>query len=141
MARRTLNWTAVDGRDKGKRFLLTEMSARDAENWALRALLALGKNGIEIPDTAFDAGMAGIARVGLGLFLKADPVTAANLLDELMACVQIQPDQRNPNVSRPLVDDDTEEVQTRMKLKIEVFKLHTDFSMAVAPSTSGQAPA
>ena len=36
MARNVVNYTATDGRDKGKVFLLTEMSARQGEEWAMR---------------------------------------------------------------------------------------------------------
>src|SRR5690242_21778037 len=48
--RKTLRYTvAEEGRDKGKTYLLTEMSASQAEMWAARAFLAMANNGIEIP--------------------------------------------------------------------------------------------
>lgn len=42
------------------------------------------------------------------------------------------PDPANQSVKRNLIDDDTEEVMTRLKLRGEVFKLHVDFLTAAA---------
>ena len=62
MARNTKSLTiSAEGRDKGKTFLLTEMSAVRAEKWAARAVLALLKSGVELPEDAAQAGLAGIA--------------------------------------------------------------------------------
>ena len=49
-----------------------------------------------------------------------------------MKCVQAVPDPANQSVKRNLIDDDTEEVITRLKLRSEVFKLHVDFFTATA---------
>ena len=50
MARSISNYTVQDeGRDNGKVFVLTEMPASRAESWAMRALLALMANGVEVP--------------------------------------------------------------------------------------------
>ncbi|MEG4669546.1 hypothetical protein UXP85_25165, partial [Enterobacter cloacae] len=57
---------------------------------------------------------------------------ARPLLDELMKCVQAVPNPADQNIKRPLIDDDTEEVMTRLKLRGEVFKLHVDFLTAAA---------
>ena len=50
MARKESTFIAESGRDKGKQYLITEMSATQAENWAIKALLAVGNAGIEIPE-------------------------------------------------------------------------------------------
>ena len=50
MARKEASFTAESGRDKGKQFLITEMSASQAENWAIKVILAIGNAGIEIPE-------------------------------------------------------------------------------------------
>lgn len=142
MARKTLIYTVQDeGRDIGKCFSLTEMPASQAERWAIRAFLAMAKGGIEIPDGLEQSGMAGIAKVGLGLLLKIPPEDALPLLDEMMGCVQFVPNPSNRNVVRALIEDDIEEVITRFKLRKEVFGLHVDFSKAGATSTSESAPA
>lgn len=133
MARKELYYTVEDkGRDNGKKFYIREMSATQAEWWAIRAILAMANNGINLPDNLSDMGMAGMAKVGLEMVAKIPPEDARPLLDELMKCVQAVPNPDDLNIKRPLIDDDTEEVITRLKLRGEVFKLHVDFLTAVA---------
>ncbi|USA53872.1 hypothetical protein NDN13_01380 [Acinetobacter sp. C32I] len=118
-----------DNRDKGKKFLITEMSAYQAEAWATRALLALTNAGAEIPDNVAEMGLAGIANVGFSALSKLQYDDAKPLLDELMDCVQII----MPAITRPLIhgdDGDIEEISTYMKLKKEAFMLHVNFSKA-----------
>jgi len=133
MARKEIDYS-VDGdnRDTGKLFRITEMPSTEAEWWAIRAGLAMAKNGVEVPDNIADMGMHEMARIGLGMLTKVDPVDAKPLLDELMKCVKIIPDPSNRNIVRSLVDSDIEEVSTRLKLRAEVFKLHVGFSQAAA---------
>ncbi|EPN6131782.1 hypothetical protein ACT2OS_000266 [Enterobacter asburiae] len=133
MARKELYYTVEDkGRDYGKKFYIREMSATQAEWWAIRAILAMANNGINLPDNLSDMGMAGMAKVGLEMVAKIPPEDARPLLDELMKCVQAVPNPDDLNIKRPLIDDDTEEVITRLKLRGEVFKLHVDFLTAAA---------
>lgn len=134
------------GRDAGKSFLLTEMAARPAEKWATRAFLALSRAGIDIPEDIAQQGIAGLAIVGFKMLGGMSFQDAEPLLDEMMACVQFLP---NPATlqPRPLVDngtegDDIEEVQTRIRLRAEVFTLHTGFTFADAGSKlTSMAPA
>ena len=65
MARKELTYTAQDGRDKGKKFKLTEMGAAQAERWAMRALLAFMNSGAEIPSGLDKLGMSALAEVGI----------------------------------------------------------------------------
>lgn len=142
MARNTLNYTVTDeGRDKGKTFVLTEMPASMAESWAMRALLALLANNADIPPGIERAGMAGMAEVGIKALSGLKWEVAEPLLDEMWSCVQIMPDPSKPHVVRPLIEEDIEEITTRVKLRAEVWKLHTGFLKAVAPSTFGGSPA
>lgn len=128
MARKTLTITIdTAGRDKGKVFVLTEMPASQAERWALRALSALASSGVEVPDDLRDAGFAGIARLGIQAFGNLPWEKAEPLLDEMFRCVQVQP---SPKVVRDLIEDDIEEIATRLKLRMELFKLHADFLQA-----------
>lgn len=117
-----------EGRDKGRVYHLREMSAAQAEEWATRALLAMGRSGVEIPDDVRGAGLAGVAIMGLQSIMKADFHDVKPLLDEMMTCITFKPDPRNPGFTRELLDDDIEEVSTRLKLRGEVFRLHVDFS-------------
>lgn len=136
MARKTINYTVADeGRDFGKLFVLREMAASQAERWAVRAFLAMARNGIEVPDGLMEAGMAGMASAGLGMLTKIPYDEASVLMDEMFQCVTIQP---STNITRALVEDDIEEIATRIKLRAAVFKLHVDFSKAAAPSTPAQ---
>lgn len=140
MARKTEIYVVTkDGRDKGKRFLITEMSAMRAERWATRALLALTKSGENLDYVRSEkGGMAALAVAAIrGLqhlnFDDADP-----LMMEMMDCVQIIPDPKHPETARPLVQndaegDDIEEVETRVILKQRVFKLHSDFFTNAGP--------
>jgi hypothetical protein len=134
MARKELTYIAEDGRDKerGTKFKITEMPAAQAERWAMRALMALMKSGVQIPDNFEKLGMSGMAEMGIRAVAGLDWETAEPLLNEMMSCVQLIPDPTKPFFSRPLTDDDIEEISTRLKLRLEVFKLHTDFLQAVA---------
>ena len=109
------------------------MSAAQAEDWALRAFLALARSGADIPENVEEAGFAGIATMGLKAFAGMTHADARPLMDEMFStCVEIIPDPSKPQVRRSLVDDDTEEVATRLWLRGEVFKLHVDFSKVAA---------
>ena len=127
----------AENRDKGKTFLLTEMSAAQAEKWAARAFLALAKSGAELPAGAADAGLAGVATAGLAALSGLDWELAEPLLDEMFRCIQIQPDPiKHPRFTRALTEEDTEEVMTRITLRKELLELHLGFSLAAKLSTS-----
>ncbi|QIC87507.1 hypothetical protein F0336_14055 [Serratia liquefaciens] len=132
MARKELfhEVTGTKGRDEGKVFFIQEMPASKAEAWAIRCALAMAKGGVELPENFADLGMAGLAKVGLGLLAKVPFEEAKPLLDEIMTCVQFVPDPQNHAVKRHLIESDIEEVGTRLKLRAEVFNLHVDFITA-----------
>ena len=122
---------ATAGRDAGKQFLITEMSAIKAEKWATRAILAMGRSGLDIPDNIRGAGMAAMAVLGLRTMLSMKWEDAEPLLDEMLGCIQIIPDpKKNPTFLRKLEEVDIEEVKTLFDLRLEVFALHTGFSSA-----------
>ena len=136
MARRIASFTASAGRDAGKVFRITEMPADQAERWAVKAFLAAAKGGVTLPENAAESGFAGIAQMGFSMLANMPPELAFELLDEMMACVQYQPNPAKPEVVRGLIADDIEEVMTRLQLRKAVFDLHVDFSQAAATSTS-----
>lgn len=133
MARKEASFVADTGRDKGKQFLITEMPASQAESWAIKAILAVGKAGIEIPENIASQGMAGLLAVGYMNLLKIPFEAAKPLLDEMMSCVQFIP---SSNVKRPLIEDDIEEVQTRLLLRKAIWNLHMDFFLGESKLTS-----
>ncbi|END8615764.1 TPA: hypothetical protein ACTL3K_004929, partial [Escherichia coli] len=107
------------GRDKGKVFHLTEMSASQAEWWAMRAIMAMGRGGVELPDDVRSLGMAALALEGLKALSKIPPDEARPLMDEMMDCVQFVPDPKKRSIRRPLVEEDIEEIITRLNLRAE----------------------
>lgn len=128
MARKSRDITINDAesRDNGKTFRITEMPASQAEKWAIRALLAVAKSGVELPDGAMQGGMRVIAYLGLQALTNLHFEDADPLLDEMFACIQIV----EPKIVRALTEDDIEEVRTRVNLRKEVFELHLGFSVA-----------
>lgn len=131
MARKTLEVPIeAAGRDLDKLFIITEWPAKRAENWGTRAVIAMCRAGASIAPPA-PKGMSGLLAVGgvgsMLMYIDSDEVTT--LLEELMECIKIQPD-KNKAFVRPLVEDDIEEVATRLYLKQEVFSLHTGFTFA-----------
>jgi hypothetical protein len=139
MARKTLTYVVgSDGRDKGKTFLLTEMPATKAEDWAIRAMMALGAANVEVPDGALHLGMAALMEIGLKKLFAIDAPTLKPLLAELMECVEYVPNPQKPQVKLPYptFEGQVEEVATLLTLKWEVLKLHVDFSRAAGLSGS-----
>lgn len=120
---------AAEGRDKGKTFHITEMSALQAERWATRVLFAMAKGGAEIPEGIADAGMAGLIYIGLNACLKMNYEDAEPLLNEMLTCVKIIPDPAKPLIMRSDIEGDIEEVATLITLRSEIFYLHTGFSL------------
>jgi len=141
MARKVETVVASYGRDAGKQFVITEMSARGAEKWALRAMLALGRSGVDLPDDAGGGGIAVLAAVGLRAIISARFEDAEPLLDEMISCVEIVPDPASPAVKRRIMPDDAdiEEVATILWLRSEVFRVHVGFSIAAELSKLGAA--
>ena len=133
MARKESTFIADSGRDKGKQYLITEMPATQAESWAIKALLAVGNAGIEIPEEIATQGMAGLLAVSYMNLLKIPFESARPLLDEMMTCVQYVP---SANLKRPLIEDDIEEVSTRLHLRKAVWNLHMDFFFGESELTS-----
>lgn len=140
MRRREIVKAPADyGRDAGKHFEITEWDAARAESWAIRALLAFSRGGSDFPIEVVGRGMEGVFYVGIQTFLRGQ-VRAEEvipILNELLECVQMirDPKARDKDTGRPVVtpivsDDDIGEVRTRLWLRSEVIRVHTDFSVA-----------
>lgn len=127
----------IEDRGEQKRYLLTEMSATEAEDWALELFFAMANAGVDIPELDMEElaslGFAGIAQIGLQALGKIPYDKAKPLLARMMKCVQFLPNPENDSVVRPLIESDIEDVQTRLKLRKEVFNLHTDFLQTANP--------
>jgi hypothetical protein len=68
-----------------------------------------------------------VARLGVQAFGGLPWEKAEPLIEEMFKCISILPDPSKPSVTRVLIEDDIEEVTTRLKLRIELFKLHMSF--------------
>jgi hypothetical protein len=130
---------APTSRDHGKHYLLTEMSAFDSEWWAMRAVMLLVKEGVDIGEAQ---GMAALAKAGFTALGKLNPFELKPLLDEMLSCIQIIPDPKNPQGRRAITaGGDVEEAATLLQLRLALFELHTGFSMpglSSKGSTSGK---
>lgn len=130
MARKEIPFIVeTEGRDKGKEFLITEMSAWDADSMAQDIFRAMGdSNYSSIPADVIAMGCAGLATVGLSVISASSPEVARQLRDRLMSTVDIiitsdgQRQQRKVNGSL-----DFEEVSTIRSLLDKVFQVNFDF--------------
>ena len=131
-----------EGRDKGKLFRLTEMPAWQAEKWAFRLIQGATRAGLDVPANIASQGMLAVAYYGIAAIASMRWEDAEPLLDEMMACVKIVRDPSRPDMVFDMLPSDIEEIGTRLHLRMEVFKLHTNFSMPGAPSKqTSEAPA
>lgn len=133
MARKEITFIVEDeGRDKGKEFLITEMSAWDADEMAQDIFRAMGECGFsEIPADVITMGCAGLATVGLSVVSASSPEIARMLRDRLMNTVQVVITHEGQQQVRAVKSIDFEEVTTIRKVMDQVFKLNFDF-LAIA---------
>jgi hypothetical protein len=134
-----------EGRDFGKLFKIIEAPAIVADKWGIRAMLALNRNGAQIPDEIMKLGLVGVLVVGVHKLKGVLWADLEPLLDEMLSCIEVVPTPAQRNITRKLFTDpnDIEEVSTLSVLRKEVFTLHVGFTKPVAPSGSpeGQAGA
>lgn len=122
------------GRDAGKIYVITEMSAVAAEKWAIGMFLVLKGTAMQIPPEIERFGMIAVARAGINAFLASDVdrTKLEPLLDQMLTCIKRVRDPRAPEVVTPLrlELDDVEEVATLGWLRSEVLRVHTGFPVA-----------
>lgn len=130
MARKEIPFIVeTEGRDKGKEFLITEMSAWDADSLAQDIFRAMGdSNYSQIPADVIAMGCAGLATVGLSVISASSPEVARTLRDRLIDTVEIvitHEGKRNQRKVNGAID--FEEVATIRTLLDKVFKVNFDF--------------
>lgn len=124
MARKTCRLTIdADGRDKGKTFVITELPALDIERWTVRLVLALGKNGVSLPNVQADSGFAGIAGIVWVLIAQITAADAELLLATMLEGLKID----EGKITRDLVPDDIEEAETLLQIRMAWVDLHAGF--------------
>ncbi|MGK0705125.1 hypothetical protein ACSFCW_16835 [Yokenella regensburgei] len=129
MARKEIPFVVEDdNRDKGKEFIITEMSAWDADELAQDIFRAMGdSNFTGIPADVIQMGCAGLATVGLSVMSAAKPEVSIMMRDKLMTTVSIaitHEGKRNVRLVKPI---DFEEVSTIREVMGKVFELNFGF--------------
>lgn len=108
-------------RDHGKVFVVTEMPAEKAEWWAFRALTAIaGQSEVSLGNPQ----MENLSAFGVRAIASIPPEVSKPLLDEMMQCVSVK---LADGKTRDLLPTDTEEVSTRLQLRMKFMELHTGF--------------
>ena len=133
MALKTKEVVIDKGRDKGVKFLITEMPVAKADRWATRLILALAGGGVEVPNPQL--GMLAIVNVAMSAFKNIPEERLLPLMDELLDCVQIIPEGGQPRKLN-LEFNDIQDLTTLFKLRKEVLELHFDFLKAALTPTS-----
>lgn len=124
--RKTDDFTGHVGRDDGRKYLITEMSATAGEKWAFRVLNGLATSGVDLGRISPDMGWAGLAVIGIDAIARMPWPLQEPLLDEMWRCVQYVQASGAP---RSLLEEDIEEVATRLELRERVVSLHLGFSL------------
>lgn len=117
-----------ENRDAGKIFVVTEVDAIRAEEWGLRAMMALGTGGIMVPKELVNAGLLGVVLVGYQAFMGATEEAVLPLWREMLpACVTFK---HSDSVFEPFGPHHVEEVSTLILLRRTILELHTGFTVA-----------
>ncbi|EOL9075555.1 hypothetical protein ACM92Y_002156 [Cronobacter malonaticus] len=129
MARKEIPYVVMEeNRDKGKEFIITEMSAWDADEMAQDIFRAMGDcNYTGIPADVIAMGCAGLATVGLSVLSASSPEVSRQLRDRLLSTVQIVITHDGDRQVRAVKSIDFEEVSTIRSLMDKVFKVNFDF--------------
>lgn len=102
-----------------------------AEKWAMRALLAVARSGVDIGPAA-NGGMQSLAILGIKALTKVNFDDVEPLLDEMLECIWI----KEAHIVREITENDIDEAATLLLLRKEVLDLHMGFSQAASPSIS-----
>lgn len=132
MARKEITFIVEDeGRDKGKEFVITEMSAWDADTMSQDIFRAMGDSDFAgIPPDVIAMGCAGLATVGLSVISASSPEVAKNLRDRLIDTVDIViTTDKTTNRRKVNGTLDFEEVATIRTLLDKVFQVNFSFLM------------
>lgn len=132
MARKEITFIVEDeGRDKGKEFVITEMSAWDADTMSQDIFRAMGDSDFAgIPPDVIAMGCAGLATVGLSVISASSPEVARNLRDRLIDTVDIViTTDKTTNRRKVNGTLDFEEVSTIRTLLDKVFQVNFSFLM------------
>lgn len=122
MARKQIDITIEDGRDKGKTFRIEEMSAVQMDKWAMKALGLLGRDGADISLVGNMTLQDMLASIS-----KAPVEEVQPLFDELLACCSFVKDGTLIQLKGNIIDSIVEDWTTLTQLKVEALKLNLGF--------------
>lgn len=120
--RKEVEITIEEGRDKGKTFKITEMSATQADRWTLKVLCLFGKGGIVLEELAkmdFNTIIKTMGDVGYDI---AEP-----LLDELLECASFKKDGVYVPMKGSMIESVVEDFRTLYRLRLEALQLVLGF--------------
>lgn len=119
-----------ENRDAGKVFIVTEADAITAEEWGLRAMMALGTGGIQVPPELVKAGLLGVLFIGYQAFMGAKEDAVLPLWREMLpACVALRHSEQH-EIVEPFGRHQVEEVSTLLLLRQAIMEIHTGFTVA-----------
>lgn len=129
MSRKQITYIVEDEcRDKGKEFLITEMSAWDAEELSEEVYRAMGHGEFNsLPADVVSMGVAGLATVGMSVLAAAPASVSRPISERLLATVQIVISNEGKDIPRAIKPIDFEEISTIRTLKDKVFELNFGF--------------
>ncbi|EMY4690300.1 TPA: hypothetical protein ACPZRY_004353 [Yersinia enterocolitica] len=129
MSRKQITYTVEDeGRDKGKEFIITEMSAWDAEELSEEIYRAMGHGEFNsLPADVVSMGVAGLATVGVSVLAAAPASVSRPISDRILSTVEIVITNEGKDITRSIKPLDFEEISTIRTLKDKVFELNFGF--------------
>lgn len=129
MSRKQVTYTVEDeGRDKGKEFIITEMSAWDAEELSEEIYRAMGHGEFNsLPADVVAMGVAGLATVGVSVLAAAPASVSRPISDRILSTVEIVITNEGKDIARAIKPIDFEEISTIRTLKDKVFELNFGF--------------
>lgn len=124
-----------ENRDKGKKFRITEMSAFDAEAWAMRAISGMAASGVDLAgEVVRSPSVEALASIGITAFLKIERKEQEELSQQLLDCVRVVFDAKGN--TRELLPSDIEEPSTLFALRLKTLELHLSSFFAGGSPTS-----
>ncbi|EOI7432027.1 hypothetical protein OZ691_000330 [Yersinia enterocolitica] len=129
MSRKQITYIVEDeGRDKGKEFIITEMSAWDAEELSEEIYRAMGHGEFNsLPADVVAMGVAGLATVGVSVLAAAPASVSRPISDRILSTVEIVITNEGKDITRSIKPIDFEEISTIRTLKDKVFELNFGF--------------
>ncbi len=126
----------TDNRDKGKSFLIKEMSAHKAEQWSAEALVAIFSGNVpaDILQVSQTSNTAALATAMEYLLKGLSWKSIKPLYNSLLSCVSFIPEKENkanPVNVIPLtetnIENFIEEVPTLLKLRLAALEINLGF--------------